>query len=123
MGSLFSEISGKFSKSLIFGSFFPIVFFLLLDWIFFRPFVPPLQGAFAASIVAFFSFLGFEAAANMAEEVKNPSKAYPRALFGAIFTAAVVYLLIAIGAVIVVPPAAGPDAGVTQVTVGAAVVV
>lgn len=71
----------------------------------FAPDVPALQGAFAASIVAFFSFLGFEAAANMAEEVKNPSKAYPRALFGAIITAAVVYLLIAIGAVIVMPPA------------------
>jgi APA family basic amino acid/polyamine antiporter len=71
----------------------------------FAPDVPPLQGAFAASIVAFFSFLGFEAAANMAEEVRNPSKAYPRALFGAICTAGVVYLLIALGAVIVMPPA------------------
>nr|WP_228720911.1 APC family permease [Arthrobacter sp. 260] len=71
----------------------------------FAPDVPPLQGAFAASVIAFFSFLGFEAAANMAEEVRNPSKAYPRALFGAIATAAVVYLLIAIGAVIVLPPA------------------
>jgi basic amino acid/polyamine antiporter, APA family len=70
----------------------------------FNPEVPPLQGAFAASVVAFFSFLGFEAAANMAEEVRNPSKVYPRALFGAICTAAVVYLLIAIGAVIVVDP-------------------
>lgn len=70
----------------------------------FAPDVPPLEGAFAASIVAFFSFLGFEAAANMAEEVKNPSRAYPRALFGAILTAAVVYLLIALGAVIVVEP-------------------
>lgn len=48
VGSLFSEISGKFSKSLIFGSFFPVVFFLLLDWIFFRPFVPPLEGAAGA---------------------------------------------------------------------------
>lgn len=48
MGSLFSEISGKFSKSLIFGSFFPVVFFLLLDWIFFRPFIPPLEGAAGA---------------------------------------------------------------------------
>ncbi|MCU1437121.1 MAG: amino acid permease [Naasia sp.] len=67
--------------------------------------VPPLQGAFAASIVAFFSFLGFEAAANMAEEVKNPSKSYPRALFGALLTAALVYLLIALGAVLVVEPA------------------
>lgn len=71
----------------------------------FAPDVAPLQGAFAASIVAFFSFLGFEAAANMAEEVRNPSKVYPRALFGAICTAAVVYLAIAIGAVIVLPPA------------------
>ena len=70
----------------------------------FAPDVPPLQGAFAASIVAFFSFLGFEAAANMAEEVRNPSRAYPRALFGAICTAGVVYLLIALGAVIVLPP-------------------
>lgn len=70
----------------------------------FAPDVAPLQGAFAASIVAFFSFLGFEAAANMAEEVKNPTRSYPRALFGAILTAAVVYLLIAVGAVIVVEP-------------------
>ncbi|SMH47193.1 amino acid/polyamine/organocation transporter, APC superfamily [Rathayibacter oskolensis] len=69
----------------------------------FAPDVAPLQGAFAASIVAFFSFLGFEAAANMAEEVRNPSKVYPRALFAALFTAAVVYLLIALGAVIVLP--------------------
>jgi basic amino acid/polyamine antiporter, APA family len=66
---------------------------------------PLLVGAFAASVVAFFSFLGFEAAANMAEEVKSPSRAYPRALFGAICTAALVYLLIALGAAIVVDPA------------------
>nr|WP_106298688.1 APC family permease [Knoellia remsis] len=65
--------------------------------------VTPLQGVFAATITAFFSFLGFEAAANMAEEVREPSKAYPKALFGAILTAAVVYLLIAIGAGAVVP--------------------
>ncbi len=65
--------------------------------------VPPISGAFAATITAFFSFLGFEAAANMAEEVKDPSRSYPRALFGAILTAAVVYLLIAIGAAVVVP--------------------
>ncbi|WP_127818134.1 APC family permease [Microbacterium sp. CPCC 204701] len=70
----------------------------------FAPEVPPLQGAFAASVIAFFSFLGFEAAANMAEEVRNPSRSYPRALFGAIGVAAVVYLLIALGAVIVVAP-------------------
>ncbi|WP_425843991.1 APC family permease [Agrococcus sp. TSP3-2-1] len=65
--------------------------------------VTPISGAFAATITAFFSFLGFEAAANMAEEVKDPSRSYPRALFGAILTAGVVYLLIAIGAAVVVP--------------------
>ena len=65
--------------------------------------VTPISGAFAATITAFFSFLGFEAAANMAEEVKDPSRSYPRALFGAILTAGVVYLLIALGAAIVVP--------------------
>ncbi|MDD7941575.1 APC family permease [Actinomycetospora lutea] len=65
---------------------------------------PLLTGAFAASVVAFFSFLGFEAAANMAEEVKQPSRAYPRALFGAVGTAGLVYLLIALGSAIVVDP-------------------
>lgn len=71
----------------------------------FSPDKAPVEGVFAASIIAFFSFLGFEAAANMAEEVKNPSKAYPRALFGAIGTAAIVYLLIAIGAAMILPAA------------------
>lgn len=70
----------------------------------FNPDVSPVSGVFAASIVAFFSFLGFEAAANMAEEVKTPSKSYPVALFAAICTAGVVYLLIAVGAAIVLDP-------------------
>jgi basic amino acid/polyamine antiporter, APA family len=65
---------------------------------------PILVGAFAASVVAFFSFLGFEAAANMAEEVKEPTRAYPRALFGAVGTAGLIYLLIALGSAIVVDP-------------------
>jgi hypothetical protein len=45
VGSLFSEISGKFSRSLILGSFFPIVFFLLLDWMLVHPFLPPFKDA------------------------------------------------------------------------------
>ncbi|MCP3426673.1 APC family permease [Rothia sp. AR01] len=69
----------------------------------FAPDVAPVAGIFAASIIAFFSFLGFEAAANMAEEVKDPTRSYPRALFGAIGTAGIVYTLIAVGAAIVVP--------------------
>ena len=40
----------------------------------FSPEVPPLQGAFAASIIAFFSFLGFEAALGLVGRVteRNP---------------------------------------------------
>ena len=48
VGALFSQISGKFSKSLIFGCFFPVAFFILLDWIFFRPFIPPMGGVVSA---------------------------------------------------------------------------
>lgn len=44
VGSLFSQISGKFSKSLIFGCFFPVVFFVLLDWMLFEPYVPAATG-------------------------------------------------------------------------------
>ena len=69
----------------------------------FAPDVPPLEGAFAASVVAFFSFLGFEAAANMAEEVRDPSRAYPKALFGALATAGVVYLLIGLASAAALP--------------------
>lgn len=71
---------------------------------------PLLSGAFAATIVAFFSFLGFEAAANMAEEVKEPSHAYPRALFGAIATAGVIYLLIALGTALILTQSEMTDA-------------
>jgi hypothetical protein len=48
VGSLFSQISGKFSKSLIFGCFFPVVFFVLLDWILFAPHMPPAAGVVTA---------------------------------------------------------------------------
>lgn len=48
VGTLFAAISGNFSKSLVFGCFFPVVFFILLDWILFRPFLPPLEGAAGA---------------------------------------------------------------------------
>ncbi|WP_353951717.1 APC family permease [Knoellia sp. S7-12] len=79
--------------------------------------INPITGAFAATITAFFSFLGFEAAANMAEEVKDPSRAYPRALFGALLTAGVIYLLIALGAagVVPTPELAGSDAPLLSV--------
>lgn len=53
--------------------------------------------------VAFFAMTGFENAANVAEETKNPSKAFPRALLGGMALAGVLYLLIAFIASMVAP--------------------
>jgi basic amino acid/polyamine antiporter, APA family len=59
----------------------------------------------AGSLIAYYSFVGFETSANMAEEVRDVRRVYPRALFGALLVAGVVYVLIAVVAPSVVPPA------------------
>ncbi|WP_407816105.1 amino acid permease, partial [Staphylococcus aureus] len=46
----------------------------------------PALAVLAAALLAYYSFVGFETSANVAEEVKNVSKVYPRALFGALLT-------------------------------------
>lgn len=58
------------------------------------------------ALIAFYSFVGFETSANLAEEVRDVRRVYPRALFGALATAGVVYLLVALVAPVVVAPAA-----------------
>lgn len=58
----------------------------------------PATAVLAASLLAYYSFVGFEVSANVAEEVRDVSRVYPRALFGAMLTAGVVYLLIGIAA-------------------------
>lgn len=56
----------------------------------------------AATSLAFFAFVGFEDAANMAEETRNPARACARALVIALLTAAALYLTIAVLASVVV---------------------
>jgi amino acid transporter len=51
---------------------------------------------------SFFAMTGFENAVNVAEEVIEPEKAYPRALIGGVLTAGVVYVLVSISAALVV---------------------
>ena len=58
----------------------------------------------AGALIAFYSFVGFETSANIAEEVRDVRRTYPRALFGALLVAGVVYLLIAVVAPAVVAP-------------------
>ncbi|UJP39617.1 APC family permease [Cellulomonas palmilytica] len=55
------------------------------------------------ALIAFYSFVGFETSANIAEEVRGVRRVYPRALFGALATAGVVYLLVGLVAPAVVP--------------------
>ncbi|GAA5072098.1 APC family permease [Nocardia iowensis] len=57
----------------------------------------------AGTVLAFYSFAGFETSVNLAEEVKDPRRSYPRALFGALLTAGVVYVLIGVVASAAVP--------------------
>ncbi|MBF6345399.1 APC family permease [Nocardia cyriacigeorgica] len=57
----------------------------------------------AGTVLAFYSFVGFETSVNLAEEVKDPRRAYPTALFGALLTAGVVYALIGVVASACVP--------------------
>ncbi|UWF78761.1 amino acid permease [Microbacterium sp. EF45047] len=57
----------------------------------------------SGAIVAYYSFVGFETSANVIEEVKRPSRTYPRALFGALVTAGAVYVLVGLASAAALP--------------------
>lgn len=58
---------------------------------------------FAGAIIAYYSFVGFETSANMIEEVKDPRRTYPAALFTALLVAGVVYVLVALASAVALP--------------------
>jgi basic amino acid/polyamine antiporter, APA family len=55
------------------------------------------------TVLAFYALIGFDDAVNVAEEVRHPSRIYPRAIFGGLLAAGVVYLLVTFTASMVVP--------------------
>jgi basic amino acid/polyamine antiporter, APA family len=57
----------------------------------------------SGATLAFYALLGFEDSVNVAEETRDPQHAYPRALFGGMIIAAIVYLLVTFVASAVVP--------------------
>lgn len=61
--------------------------------------------ALAGAAIAFYALIGFEDSVNVAEETQDPSRTYPKALFGALAIAGALYLLVTIGASMVVPTA------------------
>lgn len=60
----------------------------------------------AASVVAFYSFVGFEVSANIAEEARNPRRDYPRALIGALLLAGALYVLVGLAVSVAAPQGA-----------------
>ena len=71
--------------------------------------VPPLQGdvwlgIMMATFLAFYAFIGFEDMVNVAEEVKNPQRNLPLAIVIALITTTVVYVMIALVAVLGMAP-------------------
>ena len=77
----------------------------------------PIFAIVAGVALAFFAMTGFENAANVAEETKNPSKSFPRALVGGMITAGIIYVLVAMTAALTVPveKLAGSDAALLEV--------
>ncbi|MCL7428943.1 APC family permease [Streptomyces sp. YS415] len=67
----------------------------------------PQKGAAAAvlsgAVLAYYSFVGFETSVNVAEETRDPVRSYPRALFGALATAGLIYVLVGLAATAAVP--------------------
>jgi amino acid transporter len=72
--------------------------------------VPPatpsaLFGLIGASLLAVFAFLGFEALVNVAEELHEPQRTLPRAIFLTLALTTLLYVLVAWVAIVAVPPA------------------
>ena len=65
----------------------------------------PALAILGGAIIAYYSFVGFETSANVAEEIRNPSKVYPAALFGALIAAGVMYALVGVASAIALSPA------------------
>lgn len=72
------------------------------------------------AVLSFYALIGFEDSANIAEETRNASRVYPRALFGGLLTAGGLYILVTFVASLVVPTqrlagSSGPLLEVVQV--------
>ena len=57
----------------------------------------------AATSLAFFAMVGFEDSVNMAEEVKNPEKVFPKIMLTGLGVTGVIYILVSISAIALVP--------------------
>src|SRR5690606_6100950 len=62
------------------------------NWSPYMPFGWP--GVFAGAAIMFYAFIGFDAVASAAEEVKEPQRALPRGILAALFVCTVLYIAV-----------------------------
>lgn len=73
--------------------------------------VPPfgdgaaLAGIMGTALLAVFAFIGFEGLANIAEEVRDPERTLPRAIFLTLTISTLLYVLVVWVSLVAVPPA------------------
>ncbi|MBK5110754.1 MAG: amino acid permease [Thermoleophilia bacterium] len=79
---------------------------------------PALLAVFSGAGLAFFALIGFEDSVNLAEEARNPRADFPRALFGGVFVAGLIYVVVTVVASMVVPTQdlAGSEGPLLEVT-------
>jgi amino acid transporter len=63
----------------------------------------PLLAIIAGTTLSFYALIGFEDSVNVAEETRDPTRAFPRALFGGLAIAGLIYLAVTVVASMVVP--------------------
>lgn len=61
-------------------------------------------GIISAAFIAFYAFVGFEDMVNIAEEVKEPRKAFPRAILWSMAFVTILYILVAVATLAVLSP-------------------
>lgn len=69
----------------------------------FRDGTPAPLAVLGGALLAYYSFVGFETSANVAEETQDIRRTYPRALFGSLLVAGAAYLLVGLAVSAAVP--------------------
>ena len=100
------KLTKLLNNSITIAKLLPIIFFILLGIFFidfdnFTPFfvVPNgektyVESFFAASLILFYAFMGFESIGVPAQEVKNPRKNIPRGILFIILIVSIIYIII-----------------------------
>lgn len=92
--------SAKLNNILVFIKIGVILVFIVLvatriDTANYDPFMPfGWAGVFSGAAIVFFAYLGFDAIANSAEEVKEPQKNLPIGIIGSLLIATILYIIV-----------------------------